>query len=105
MPFLIGTVVLVSVCLFMLFGHWSVNLNMGKGTVFAGVGCIGWKRRFVYNRQSAVSVRDECLPNRGCQGMVKVVTPNEKSISFGGGINDEALRYIAGIIAQEARRL
>ena len=42
LPFLIGTVILVSVIVSLLLVRWVITLNKGEGTVFVGRGSFGW---------------------------------------------------------------
>jgi DNA-directed RNA polymerase subunit RPC12/RpoP len=40
LPFLIGTIVLLGIIIFLLFGKWTITLWNGKGSVVAGVGSL-----------------------------------------------------------------
>ena len=53
-PFVIGSVFLVSACLFALFGKHVLTLSCGNGTYFRGVGPFGRTTRFGYNRETKV---------------------------------------------------
>lgn len=60
-PFLVGTIVLLAVILFGLFGRWVITLENGIGTVFVGIGPIGRTRTFTYSRQSFITFKDSNL--------------------------------------------
>ncbi len=98
LPFLLGTVVMLGVVLFLLFGRWRVRMSAGQGEVFAGVGPIGWTRRFPYGPQSLVSLElTNIQRNRIPQKAITVRTGNDE-IRFGTGIQEDAKRFIAAAI-------
>ncbi|HMP77074.1 MAG TPA: hypothetical protein PKE12_12335 [Kiritimatiellia bacterium] len=103
-PFLLGTIVLLGVIAFMLAGHWRVTLWKGGGTVFAGIGRLGWTRAFDYGPTSLVSLR--VVPARGDSGPQThiVVRTEGGDFAFGATIRDDAKRYIAAAIQREASR-
>ena len=45
-PFLLGSLVLTGLCLFMLFGYSAVESSGGTGRVSRGIGPFRWHRRF-----------------------------------------------------------
>ena len=102
-PFLLGTVVLVTISLFGLFGKWVIRLNRGKGTVFLGVGMLGWKRSFAYNRNSIVTMQDSniCVNDRRLTSII--VKTDNASTSFGSTIRDDAKEFIAAVLMRELR--
>lgn len=57
LPFLLGTIVLLGIILFCAFGRWELIVQQGEGSVFAGVGSYGWRRRFSYSRTTTVLLR------------------------------------------------
>ncbi len=61
LPFLFGTVVLLSVIIFLLFGRWVITLHKNAGRVFLGIGPFGWTRHFGYDSNSVVSLRDSSV--------------------------------------------
>lgn len=97
-PFLIGTIVLVNIIIFMLFGRWEISLGDGEGRVFVGVGRFGWTRIFEYNSDSTVTlkttnIRVNDVPQKGI-----CVDTYGKDFVFGTGISDESKSYIAAVI-------
>ncbi|HBA83392.1 MAG TPA: hypothetical protein DCZ95_04775 [Verrucomicrobia bacterium] len=102
LPFLIGTVVLLCVMAFMLFGKWVITLNKGEGIVFAGVGSLGWTRRFAYHRDSLVSLRlTDLRVNNTPQKGVLVQTDGTDFV-FGATMKDSVKQFIAAYILKEA---
>ena len=104
-PFLIGTIVLVFILLFCLFGKWTIRLDRGNGTVFVGVGILGWKRKFTYNLSSTVRIAEDSniRVNRQPLRSITVKTDN-KQFAFGGFIRDDAKEFIAATLTRELRR-
>ncbi len=97
-PFLIGTIILVSTIILGLFGRWEISLGDGDGRVFVGVGRFGWMRRFEYNRDSTVSIKmTDVRVNEVPQKCVCVRTDGRDFV-FGTGITDESKAYIAAVI-------
>lgn len=105
LPFAIGTVVLLSVIAYLMFGKWVVSLSRGQGSVFVGVGPLGSTRRFSYDKTTLVSMcmTNMSVNNRPQKGIL--VRTNEKDFVFGAFIKDDAKRFIAAAILQQVGRL
>lgn len=100
LPFLLGTIVLLSVIAYCAFGKWQVVLQKGVGTVFVGVGSLGWTRRFEYNHETRVglrmtSVEVNNVPQRGI-----CVRTGDSEFVFGSLMKEEAKQYVAASILQ-----
>ncbi len=98
LPFLIGTIILLGVIIFLIFGKWVITLHQGEGIVFVGVGGIGWTRRFNYNKNSLVSmqlsdVKVNEMPQKGI-----LIRTDDKDFLFGALIKQEAKQFIAAVI-------
>jgi hypothetical protein len=102
LPFLFGTVILVTVISFLLFGRWVVTLENGTGTVFAGIGKLGWRRTFTFNRTSTVCLRTTTVQKNGVPQQAICVRTGEKDFTFGTGLRREAQEYFAAAILQAA---
>ena len=102
-PFFLGTIVLVSITLFGLFGKWVVRLNRGDGTIFAGIGIVGWRRSFTYNRTSTVMMQDSDTRVNGKRLQCITVKTDNASTSFGSTIRDDAKEFIAAVLMRELR--
>jgi hypothetical protein len=100
LPFLIGTVVLLGVILFMLLGRWRVRLDGGRGEVFVGVGPIGWTRNFLYGPDTAVSLEMTSIQKNNVPQRAIALRNGESVLKFGALIPEEAKRYIAAVITQ-----
>ena len=101
-PFLLGTIVLCSVTAFLLFGRWEIRIWRNEGTVFVGVGPFGWRRRFVCDPGTRVSLEMTAVQiNNRSQEAIVVQRGDQKVISFGTGIaNREAKVFIAASLAR-----
>lgn len=103
-PFLVGTIVLLSVILFMLFGKWRITLRQGMGTVFIGVGSLGWNRSFTYDRNTRISLRMTNLRVNGVPQSAILIQTGEQDFVFGTLLKSEAKQFIAAAILREAKQ-
>jgi hypothetical protein len=104
LPFLIGSIVLVSVCSFMLFGKRVVTMSSGQGVVFTGVGPLGWKRRFLYTKSLKVSVDYSAMRQNNRPVKCVVIQGGSKELKLGWGMKEDLLEYIAAFIRNEAKK-
>jgi hypothetical protein len=100
-PFLFGTIILLTVILYMIFGKWIITLDRGQGKVFVGVGSLGWTREFSYNRDSLVSLKMTSVQvNNVSQKGISIRT-DDKDFVFGALMKEEAKRFVAAAILQQ----
>jgi hypothetical protein len=100
LPFLIGTLLLLWVIVFLLFGKWRVRLDRGRGEVFVGVGPVGWTRNFAYGPESVVSLELMATSkNNVPQKAISVKTGNAQ-IKFGTMIPENVKCYIGAMITK-----
>lgn len=105
-PFVLGSLVLVSLCLFMLFGRRVLTLAHGSGAYFCGVGPIGKTVRFSYDRETKVcrgeprywanGTSQPCLELKKADGTVVA--------KIGSGMDEASLAYVAAFLRRECRR-
>lgn len=95
LPFLIGSVVLVSIILFGLFGRWRIGYSHGVLTVAMEVGPIGWTRRLVCDRSASVGIRHAKWQKNGVPQNVIQVDCQGNTLKFGSSIPAEAQAFIA----------
>jgi hypothetical protein len=98
LPFLIGTIVLVSVILFMLFGRWRFSLNRGLLEVATEIGPIGWTRRLACDKSARVSLRDSAVRHNNVPQKLIHVECQGNSLKFGAIIPEEGKKFIAEAI-------
>jgi hypothetical protein len=99
-PFAFGTMILLSAIVYLIVGRWVVTLNRGEGTVFVGVGPLGWTRQFSYNRDTLVSLSMTSIKVNDCPQKGILVRTGDKDFVFGALIRDDAKRFIAATIMQ-----
>jgi hypothetical protein len=100
LPFLFGTIVLLSVIASLLFGKWRIALRQGEGSVFFGVGPLGWTRRFTYNRNTVVSLRlTSVRVNEVPQQGIAVQTDGTELV-FGSSLKQDAKKFIAAVLTK-----
>lgn len=103
-PFLIGTVVLVSVILSMLFGKVRVVLDGEYSEIYRGVGLIAWRNRFDFSNIKCVTIQKSTLSvNDEVQNEINLIMNEGDPIKFGAMMQDEAKTYIAAAIACRMR--
>jgi hypothetical protein len=96
LPFLIGTVCLVSVCAMMIAGKVEVTRSGDMLSVFSGVGLLGWTRSFRWSDFD--SVREEVRRNGwngnfSRQGPV-ILLEGRRRVAFGSMWNDERRYFV-----------
>lgn len=99
LPFLIGTILLLSFILFSLFGRWQISFPGGILEVALRLGPLGWTRRHVYDGTTRVSIYQSpsVQVNQRPQRVILVETQGKK-LKFGTMIPDEAKGFIAELV-------
>ena len=104
-PFLIGSIILVSTCLFMLFGKRVLALKGGEAKYFAGVFGIGLRKRFHYDCQTKVSRGAATFQQKGQMVEDIQISPSDGSgkIHIFALTDDDALSYILEFLRRAFR--
>ncbi|MGA2853229.1 MAG: hypothetical protein ABSE90_03730 [Verrucomicrobiota bacterium] len=79
--------VLMSVC-----GKIEVVVDGESGTIFKGVGTVGWKRSFDWARVEKIRVANQY--RRNCETRQKISIEGNEVIEFAAGIQFERLRFM-----------
>ena len=105
LPFLIGSIVLVSACFFMLFGKRVLTLRSGEAKYFAGVFGIGLRKRFHYDCQTKVSRGAAAVQQKGQTIEEIQISPSDGSgkIRIFALPDDDALSYILEFLRRAFR--
>jgi hypothetical protein len=98
LPFLIGTIVLVSVILFMLFGRWRFSCNRGQLEVATEVGPISWTRRLACDKSARVSIKASAWRRNNVPQNQIHVEYQGNSLKFGAMIPEDRKTFIAEAI-------
>ncbi len=97
-PFVLGTLFLGSMAVMSACGKVTLQVIGNEGTVFTGVGPIGWRRRFQWNEVTGIR-RTIRYGNRGSSSE-QITLEGTKKINFGSGINAERLEFILSALRQ-----
>ena len=91
LPFLIGSIVLVTISLMTVFGRTVVSSENGKGLVFIGLGNVGWYRRFEWNDVSDVIEKQS-------HQYSYISLEGKRRLNFGWGLSGKKRYFIANAI-------
>jgi hypothetical protein len=101
-PFLLFDSMLILLIIFSMAGKWIITLNHGTGTVFVGVGQIGWNRPFYYHKNTHVSIATTDLRQLNNPSTCIQVSNAGNDFLFGTMVKNEAKNCIAALIAKIA---
>jgi len=98
-PFLLGTIVLVTMILHTLFGKTIVTLSRGRVRVFHGVFGIGRTREMDCGKGTRVSLESSSVSkNRVPQSQI-VLRSGNQTLKFGAlSLSEEVRRYVAAVL-------
>ena len=88
LPFLIGSIVLITVCLLSVFGRTVISSDNGEALVFIGIGSIGWYRRFLWREIDKV-VEINTMQNS------YLALEGSRRITFGWGLSSKKRFWLA----------
>jgi hypothetical protein len=105
--FVAVTLILLAVIVFCLFGRWVITLDRGDGTVFVGVGSLGWTRRFSYGRGTIVSIWSPTLfglpiYHGGKPATQVLVQTDGGDFAFGWALPMDMKEFVAAVISRES---
>jgi hypothetical protein len=93
-PFLLGTVLLGSLAVMTVCGKVNVQVDHNDGTVFTGVGPIGWTRRFEWSSITAVEETQMAYQQTGSGGLVIVLISDQSRVKFGSMLSEPRRYYL-----------
>lgn len=98
-PFLIGSIILISLCLLTVRGKVIVTANGFDGWIFTGVGKVGWTRKFNWKDFDSV---EEGLSSFhfNHQNKPAIFLTGKNRIGFGTWLNDERRYFVINCIKQ-----
>jgi hypothetical protein len=100
LPFLLGTVVLISVIVHMLFGSWRVHLDRGTARFFIGVGPFGRWREIAFGADTRVELPDAHVKVRCIPQQVITVTTGDHTVDFGAKLPHDVRLYFAEVLRE-----
>jgi hypothetical protein len=95
LPFLFGTVVLISIILYSLFGRTRIAFPSGMLTVATELGPIAWTRRLACDRSARVSLQMSNTRVNNVPQRVIQVDCQGRTLKFGVMMSDDAKSFIA----------
>ena len=95
LPFLIGSLALISLVLFLLIGRWRIRYSQGLLEAALEIGPFGWTRRLACDRSARVSLRPAKWQNNHTPQELIEVECQGKTLKFGSSIPGEAKAFIA----------
>lgn len=100
LPFLIGTVVLLSVIAYLLFGHWRLRVDRGRAWIFSGVGPVGRHREITMTPDAVVRVLPGKLHiNRKPRKDIVITVPGQ-TVNFGASLPEDVRDYFAALLGK-----
>jgi len=96
LPFLIGTFFLGSIALMAVGGKLEVRVRDGLGTVFVGIGGLGWTRRF--NLAEVDSIEDSYTPGRRNGGSTSILLRGQSVLRFGSQLTEPRRYFILNVL-------
>ena len=103
LPFLIGTIVLVTIILNVLVGKTTVTLSKGK--VQVGTHLLGWRRfrEMECGKETAVSLQKSSYRVNNVPQPEIVLSSRGQELRFGAmALSDEAKKYVAAVLRRAA---
>jgi len=98
LPFLVGTIFLVSLIVFMLFGCWRIRVGRGHCRAFVGIGPLGRRREISLAPGTAVRLEMSSWKKNNVAQREIVVTSGNDKIKFGAMLPDPARVFIAATL-------
>jgi hypothetical protein len=109
-PFLIGSVMLISTALMLSIGVVKVRRDGDDGAVFTGIGPLGWTRRFRWPEIVSVLETDATYTLHRAGQTQRVAAINladasrPRQIRFGAMLSEERRRYLIWILRKQITR-
>ena len=100
-PFLIVTVLIGATAVMAVCGKVTACIESDDGVLFAGVGSVGWRRRFNWRKVSGIR-RTEFRTNRGSVQW-QITFEGEKRLHFATGVKDERLDFMLAVLRAKWR--
>ncbi len=97
-PFLIGSVFLISSALMTLFGKVEITLDTEGGKIFTGVGVVGWSKHFLWADVS--NIREEVSYSSKGGATKSILLEGKTRLDFGSMLSEERLYYVLKSLQQ-----
>jgi hypothetical protein len=98
-PFLLGTLFFGTIAAMTVIGRVVISLDRDDGTIFTGIGPLGWTRRFDWN--SITKIEDDFASHRGSDQQSRVISlVGQSKISLGTMLTEERRYYLLNALRQ-----
>ncbi len=102
-PFVLADIPMLFFLIFLTRGETRISMDHGQGCVFIGVGKLGWTRRFIYNRNSRVTLKDSAMIVNGVPKKGICINTDGKDFVFCATIREEVKSYIVALLQREIK--
>ena len=92
-PFLLGSLLFGAIALMTVCGKVVVSVDRNRGRVFAGVGRLGWTRRFDWAAITSVAETTTHIRSPGNTGMAIALTGTSR-LTFGSNLNEKRRYFL-----------
>lgn len=99
-PFLLGTLLFGSIAVMTVCGRTMVTVEGSEGRIFAGVGPVGWTRRFDWSSITAVEEDFMGYYQSGSSGHV-IALVGQTRLKFGSMLNDARRYYVLQVLRRQ----
>jgi len=96
-PFLIGSIAMITTTLLTLCGRYEVRIDAQDSAVFLGVGAIGWTRRFDWAGVTTIK-EGECRSENSNTNTGGIIIDGKRRIRFGSGLNETRRGYMLSVM-------
>ncbi|MCX6952165.1 MAG: hypothetical protein NTV51_08355 [Verrucomicrobia bacterium] len=103
-PFLLGSILFWTVALMAIWGKMEVRVRDGIGTVFVGLGRLGWKRSFNLDDVESIEDSGTKVSYPGSSG-ASIVLRGKSILRFGTNLTEPRRYFVLNVLKQlKARR-
>jgi hypothetical protein len=105
LPFVLGTIFLLGMIVFLLFGSWRVHLDRSTARFFTGVGPFGRRREIAFGVNTRVELPDAYVKVRRIPQQVITVTTGERTVDFGAKLPHDVRLYFAEVLREAVGKI
>jgi hypothetical protein len=102
-PFIGVGLLMLTLFLRSIAGRTEVRLGANEGRIFAGVGRIGWTRRFAADKSCDVRIETSYGRRHSTTTSIVLTPAGGKPIRFGGQLSTERRTFVAGALRKALR--
>jgi hypothetical protein len=95
-PFIAVGLMVLSIALSSLFGRTEVKIENTRGTLFTGVGPVGWKRQFDTTQVKNVRISESYNRNGNNTAAILLETREGKQFKLGSLLSNERRQFVLG---------